>query len=204
MLVAQPLIVCLVVLALLLIVLIGWLCALRRLNKLGNEFEQMRQETDEELMRLQANQPGEALTKTDVVMLIHEEFERLAPATVLATAAKEAITSEAERDESEVFYFAAPTAERMFDHELHTLCPVEDTLYRLTPMRDEPNRAVVDLCATPRALVGAIEDFSRLLAPVCAFEVAPTLTSEFRQASAGVAVRKNGFWTLIRKIEIET
>ena len=186
---------CLLFLVLLCIVVIQS----QRIKRLSDEVDELRGDVEDDLARLQSNQPAESLSKQDVVLLIHEEFERLAPQSPLATAAKQAISASSQVEN--VFYFSRPSAERMFDHDSRTSQPVEDTLYRFTLMRDDPQRAVVDLCPAPRALIFALDDAARRLGAACELCENTDIGASLRQTSAGVAVLKNGFWTMVRKVE---
>lgn len=193
-----------VVVALLIVLAVVVVLLARRVELLRRSFSSLSSDVADRLSRMRDDMPGESLTKADALLIVHEEIERLYPASQLATASRRTISEVTEVNGADgVIYFSRPTAERMFDDNLHTLEPIEDTLYRLTPLRDEKTRAVVDFCPSDRAFVLSLEDRYKLLAPVCDFGEGVPTAMNFRQSAAGVAILKNGFWTVVRKVQLE-
>lgn len=148
--------------------------------------------------------PTEVLTRQEVQLLIDEEVSRnvQAIADAQAQAAANAYLTEPVVESPKVIYFGRPTAERMFDDERKTFEAYETSYYRFTLMKDEPEQAIIDFCPTRQGAIKALDNRVKTIEPACDLTVNGEKPQTYRQLAQGSAVLKNGFWTVVKKVEI--
>ncbi len=171
----------------------------------------LREALDDATYDLQAAQqhfhdalPAEVLTRQEVQLLINEEVSRnvQAIANAQAEAAANAYLTDSVVESPKVIYFGRPSAERMFDDERKTLEPYETSYYRFTLLKDEPEQAVIDFCPTRQGAIKALDNRVKTIEPACQLVVNGEKPQTYRQVAQGSAVLKNGFWTVLKKVEV--
>lgn len=148
--------------------------------------------------RLHEVLPRESLTRDDALLLIEEALR----VGAVSEAQKEVEVSYSEPEAPGVFYFGRPTGERMFDDALKRSCPSDTTFFRFMPYRDDEDWARIDLNVTSQGKQLVLRDKMGVLEPVCELVQEQDSALGLRQLEAGVAVRRNGFWTVARKVKL--
>lgn len=176
----------------------------KKVNNLTERLEEVEDDFNSRLQKVHESMPSEALTRDDVLLLLKEELDRKSAERVATDAESKGLAGAAVDAEThpKVFYFGRPTAELMFDDNRKTMERFETSYYRFTLDSHEPDLAVIDFVPSRQGAIKALDGRERTIEPACNLTVKGEKPSAFRQIAAGRAVLKNGFWTVIRKIEV--
>lgn len=136
-----------------------------------------------------------SLTRDDALLLIDD---------ALSIVTKDVTKHRKEYNDhkEDVFYFGRPTAERMFDDEYKRKVQTDTTFYRFIPSADDKDWAQIELCLSAQGEQIALRDVAGILYPVCEVAVSANLKDGIRQVEKGLAIRRNGFWTVAKKVKI--
>jgi hypothetical protein len=176
----------------------------KKINDLTERLEEMDDDFNSRLQKVHESLPTEALSRNDVLLLLKEELDRKSAERAAAEAKAKADAGAADDSEKhpKVFFFGRPTAELMFDDNRKTLEHFESSYYRFTLDSHEPDQATIDFVPSRQGAIKALDGRERTIEPVCNLTVKGDKPVSFRQTAAGRAVLKNGFWTVIKKIEV--
>lgn len=188
-------------------VLLIFIIVLWRRNKALNErLEEVEDDFQSDFRKIHEALPAEALTRDDVLLLINEEIDKYMsnhPDAAAKASASSGMESGKQADEHPlVFYFGRPATELMFDDNRKTREHFETSYYRFTVDKNEPDQARIDFCPTRQGAIKALDGRVKTIEPACHLVVNGDKPTTFHQTAPGRAVLKNGFWTVIKKLEI--
>lgn len=187
---------------LLILVIVLW----RKNTALNERLEEVEDDFQSDFSKIHEALPAEAFTRDDVLLLINEEIDKYVsghPAVAGAASASSGAESGKPADEHPlVFYFGRPATELMFDDNRKTREHFETSYYRFTVDKNEPDQARIDFCPTRQGAIKALDGRVKTIEPACHLVVNGDKPTTFRQTAPGKAVLKNGFWTVIKKLEV--
>lgn len=188
---------------LLVLVIVLW----RKNSALSERLEETEDDFQSEFRKIHEALPSEALTRDDVLLLINEENEKRDAMRGAVGDAKPLPAGGSGHDTSDehplVFYFGRPATELMFDDNRKTIEHFETSYYRFTVDKNERDQARIDFCPTRQGAIKALDGRAKTIEPVCHLVVKGDKPTTFHQTAPGRAVLKNGFWTVVKKLEVE-